>query len=76
VQSPSQATVSIPPPWIAMLVASACMRRASVEKPLILRVEGIIAAGDSSVRIPRDEVDLIACSCFTDVVKYAGIDVP
>jgi hypothetical protein len=54
-------------------MASACTRRASVEKPLTLRVEGIIAAGDSSVWIFRDEADLIAYSCFTDVVKCAGI---
>jgi hypothetical protein len=51
------------------------MRGALVEEPLILRVEVIIAAGDSSVRILRDVVDLIACSCFTDVVKCAWIKV-
>jgi hypothetical protein len=44
-------------------------------RPLILKAEGIIAAGDNSVRIFRDEVDLIASSCFTDVVKCAWIKV-
>jgi hypothetical protein len=51
-------------------VASASTRGASVEKPLALRVEGIIAAGDGSVRRFRDEMDLIAYGCFTDVVKW------
>lgn len=55
------------------VVASACMRGASVKKPLALRVEGIIVAGDGSVRRFRDETNLIAYGCFTDVVKGAGI---
>jgi molybdopterin molybdotransferase len=54
-------------------VASACTRGASAEKPLALRVEGIIAAGDSSVRRFRDEADLLAYGCFTNVVEGAGI---
>jgi hypothetical protein len=73
VHSPSQTPVFDSSVIDDCTVASVCTRGASVEKPLAPRVERIIAAGGSSMRRFRDETDLIAYGCFTDVVKGAGI---
>src|SRR3954454_13611173 len=69
VHSPIQTPVFDSSAMDGYAVASACTRGASTEKPITLRVEGIIAAGDSSVRRFRDEVALLAYGCFTDGVK-------
>jgi molybdopterin biosynthesis enzyme len=55
----SQTPVFDPSAIDGYAVASAYTRGASVEKPLALRVEGIIAAGGGSVRRFRDETDLM-----------------
>jgi hypothetical protein len=70
VHSPSQTPVFDSSAMDGYAVASASTRGTSVEKPLALRVEGIIAGDDGSVWGFRAETDLIAYGCFTDVVKW------
>jgi len=65
----SQTPVFDSPAIDGYAVASACMLGALVEKPLALRMDGIIVADNGCGWRFRDETDLIAYGCFTDVVK-------
>ena len=47
-------------------------RGVSVERPIVLRVDGIIAAGDRSMRSFRDDTDLAAQGRVGYVMKDVG----
>lgn len=56
-----------------LALASACTLGASAERPVVLRVEEIVAAGDSHVRRFRDNADLAVQGYGANVVKDVRI---
>lgn len=52
-------------------VASACTHGASAERPVVLRVGGVIAAGDRSVRKWGDDIPSATRSCLDNLLKDA-----
>lgn len=79
VYSPTQTPVADSSAMDGYAVASVCTRGASIDRPVVLRVQGIIAAGDTGIRRFRDGVSLAALgrdgNVMMDAATNGGRDV-